>query len=244
VKARPVPILGIVLAAAGGSILLGPPLVKLAERSMRRSRLEEAIAGRLAEHGEAARARLLPCFERAGVPYPPARVVLLGLKRERLLEVYAAGPGGPLRRVMRCPVLGASGGPGPKLREGDGQVPEGLYHIESLNPWSRHHLSLRVSDPNQFDREQARREGRRDLGGDIMIHGGSASAGCLAVGDPAAEDLFVLAAETGLERLEVVLSPLDFRRGGPGAEELRGVPPWTPALYEAVRAELAKLPAE
>ena len=59
--------------------------------------------------------------------------------------------------------------------------------------------------------EHGRREGRSKLGGDIMIHGGAASIGCLAMGDPATEDLFVLAAETGIKNISVILTPLDFR---------------------------------
>jgi murein L,D-transpeptidase YafK len=31
-------------------------------------------------------------------------------------------------------VHGASGGAGPKLREGDRQVPEGIHRVEALNP--------------------------------------------------------------------------------------------------------------
>jgi len=40
-----------------------------------------------------------------------------------------------------------------------------------------------------------------------MIHGGSASVGCLAMGDEAAEDLFVLAVETGIENPSLILCP-------------------------------------
>ena len=57
------------------------------------------------------------------------------------------------------PVLGASGGLGPKLREGDRQVPEGVYSIVYLNPNSVAHLSLALGYPNAFDRAHA--DGRR-----------------------------------------------------------------------------------
>lgn len=73
--------------------------------------------------------------------------------------------------IKSYPILAASGSIGPKLRESDMQVPEGVYQIESLNPNSQFHLSLRVNYPNEFDREQARIDGRAQLGGDIMIHG-------------------------------------------------------------------------
>jgi murein L,D-transpeptidase YafK len=135
--------------------------------------------------------------------------------------------------------LKASGKLGPKLREGDRQVPEGLYRIESLNPNSRFHLSLRVNYPNAFDRDMAAREGRTNLGGDIMIHGSKVSIGCLAMGDTAAEDLFVLAAETGIDNISVILSPLDFRvRDFEG--DFSTMPHWIPELYKRIRTELRK----
>jgi hypothetical protein len=197
-----------------------------------------SIDDRLRQYGPSAAARLSPKFAAAGVSYPPARVTLVGLKRERELRVYAADAGGPLKHIVAFPIRGASGGLGPKLREGDRQVPEGVYPVESLNPNSRFHLSLRVGYPNDFDRARAREEGRTALGGDIMIHGGSASVGCLAVGDEAAEDLFVLAAACGVQNLRVVLAPCDLRSSHAPIE---GLPSWVAGLYESLRQELGPL---
>ena len=196
---------------------------------------------RIAEIGPAARQRLAPHVRAAGLAYPPGRVVLVGLKEERRLDVYAAaGDGQPFRYVRGYPILAASGVAGPKLREGDRQVPEGVYAIESLNPNSRFHVSLRVGYPNAFDRDMGARDGRDRLGGDIMIHGGAASVGCLAVGDEAAEDLFVLAGDAGIGRVRVVLSPYDLR-GGPRPLP-GGAPAWAADLYQQTAAALAELP--
>ena len=71
---------------------------------------------------------------------------------------------------MEYPILAASGVLGPKLREGDKQVPEGIYGAEALNPNSKFHLSIRLNYPNTFDRRMAQSDGRTQLGGDIMIH--------------------------------------------------------------------------
>lgn len=177
------------------------------------------VADVLAAIGPEVDARLRPAFTQAGVAYPPPRLTFLVFKREKRLELHADdGSGSPLF-VRSYPILAASGGDGPKLREGDLQVPEGFYRIELLNPNSRYHLSLRVDYPNAEDRANARAEGRDPggLGGDIMIHGGAASIGCLAMGDPAAEDLFVLAARTGLEGIHLLIAPGDLRRP-PGKE--------------------------
>lgn len=199
------------------------------------------VQDRVATFGAAADARWSPHFKAAGLRYPPARVTLVGLKQERRLEVYAAAATGSYRFVRSLPILAASGQAGPKLREGDGQVPEGLYRIELLNPNSRYHLSLRVSYPNDFDRARGREDGRRQLGGDIMIHGSAVSIGCLAMGDEAAEDLFILAARTAIQNINVLLAPVDFRRQQFSAPA--GTPPWTEGLYASIRKELAKYPA-
>ncbi|XHR27818.1 MAG: murein L,D-transpeptidase family protein [Chthoniobacteraceae bacterium] len=200
------------------------------------------VASRVREFKAPVARRLGPDFKRAGVPYPPARLVLVGLKQERRLELYAAGKEGPLAWIRSYPILAASGHLGPKLREGDLQVPEGLYGIEYLNPNSSYHLSLKVSYPNAFDREQAARENRTQLGGDIMIHGEACSVGCLAMGNEAAEDLFVLAALTGVEPISVILSPVDFRVAPLPRAAAGSLPTWTPRLYLQIQEALRKLP--
>ena len=202
---------------------------------------QKTVEDRVAEFGAVADKRLKLLFEAKGIPYPPAKVTLIGLKQEGFLQVYAAGPNGKFAHIRTFPILAASGGLGPKLREGDGQVPEGIYRIESLNPNSRFHLSLRVNYPNAFDRQMAKAERRIKLGGDIMIHGNRVSIGCLAMGDPVAEDLFVLAAKAGLKNISVILTPVDFRvrELPPGTE---GLPVWTKDLYRSIRQELKKYP--
>ena len=199
------------------------------------------VEERIAEYGPVARQRWAPHFAKAGVAYPPAALVLVGIKAENRLEVYAGAEQGKVKFIRDYPIRAASGELGPKLKEGDGQVPEGIYQIESLNPNSRFHLSLRVNYPNRFDREQAARDGRTKLGGDIMIHGNAVSIGCLAMGDVAAEDLFVLAADTGLKNISVLLTPVDFRNGKsvPASVPL---PAWSEKLYADVRTELGRLP--
>ena len=207
---------------------------------VQRRLIKRTVGDRLIEFGPAARVRMKGGFTDAGVSYPPSKVTLLILKEERRVEVYARNSG-PARFVLAYPILAASGTAGPKLREGDNQVPEGLYEIESLNPNSAYHVSLRVNYPNAFDRAQAQIDRRIRLGGDIMIHGKDVSIGCVAIGDRAAEDLFTLAADTGLENLKVVLSPIDFRKGRPLPRQV-SLPPWSDHLYAQIRASLQDLP--
>ncbi|WP_299358091.1 L,D-transpeptidase family protein [uncultured Paracoccus sp.] len=90
---------------------------------------------------------------------------------------------------------------GPKMFEGDGRTPEGVYFIDRHNPASQYHLSLGISYPHSPDVERALAFGR-SAGSDIMIHGrgpyGNAvrkpdwTAGCIAVGDEEIEEIFAM----------------------------------------------------
>jgi len=196
------------------------------------------LTRKLAEIGPGAGRRLSAKFAAAKAEWPPVDVALVAIKDEKALELHARSEGGTWKLIHRYPVLAASGKAGPKLRQGDKQVPEGVYAISFLNPNSRYHVSMRVNYPNAFDRQMAAKDGRRDLGGDIMIHGKAVSAGCLAVGDEAAEELFVLAANVGLSNVKLVIAPSDFRRRGlPPADPAH--PDWVAGLYTQVASAMS-----
>lgn len=182
-----------------------------------------------------AEARLVPYFHRAGVYYPPQQVALLVFKQEKKLELWASD-GQRWTWIKTYSILAASGGPGPKLHEGDDQVPEGIYRIVSLNPRSRFHVSMALNYPNDFDREHARFDHRYDLGENIYIHGNSVSVGCIAIGDIAIEELFVLVYKTGLEHVEVIIAPNDLRHAPPPRENNK--PVWVPMLYHHLSSAL------
>ncbi len=205
---------------------------------------EFTVAERLEQYGTNARARLAPYFEKQKVAYPPAELIFVGLKEEKTLEIHAKSGTNDFRFIRAYPILAASGVAGPKRREGDRQVPEGIYGIDFLNPNSSYHLSMQISYPNANDRAQAAKEGRtNNLGGEIMIHGDAKSIGCLAMGDEASEDFFVLAADTGITNITVILTPVDFRAGKTVPTNAK-LTEWTPALYEEIKGRLAKLQRE
>ena len=165
------------------------------------------------------------------------RLQILVFKKERVVEVHAPGWAGPRQYEMK----GFSGGLGPKLREGDLQIPEGVYGIEHLNPNSLFHLSLRVSYPNAFDRARAVEDGRDNLGGDIMIHGGDATVGCIPIGDDAIEELFCFAATVGCKNVSVVIAPYDMRNGRDGELE-RSSLSWYGTLCDGICDALLAVP--
>jgi len=167
------------------------------------------VEDRLRAYETGANTRLAPALEAKGFSYPLKSFTLLAIKDASLLQLFGHDASGRAVHIKDYAVLAESGTLGPKLREGDGQIPEGIYKVTFLNPNSLYHLSLRLDYPNEFDRKMAARDGRTKLGGDIMIHGKDVSIGCIAVGDPAIEEIFCLAARSGVQNIKVLIVPTD-----------------------------------
>ena len=105
---------------------------------------------------------------------------------------------GPLVLVRSWPVCASSGDLGPKRRQGDLQVPEGIYRLDKLNPVSSYHLSLHVDYPNRADRIAGKREHIGNLGGDIMVHGECVTIGCIPIENDPIEELYLAVLDAGL----------------------------------------------
>jgi murein L,D-transpeptidase YafK len=128
----------------------------------------------------------------AGVSTSNFHLFLRAFKQEKQLEVWVSSSAkGPFTLLETYDVCAASGNLGPKIKQGDQQVPEGVYYIDRFNPQSSFHLSLGLNYPNSIDRK---RSGSQNPGGDIFIHGACASIGCLAITDTYINELYVLAA--------------------------------------------------
>ncbi|MCG7550443.1 MULTISPECIES: L,D-transpeptidase family protein [Pseudoalteromonas] len=180
-------------------------------------------------YGKTSKDRLLPFFRAADVQFPPEKVTLLAIKDSNLLELWAEN--GEVQTFIRSyPVLAASGVLGPKLREGDKQVPEGIYQLEYLNPNSAFHLSMKLNYPNDFDLKHAKEEGRTEPGTNIFIHGKAFSIGCLAMGDEVAEELFVLTTLVGKANVNVAIAPSDPRMNDI-SKLATDKPQWVKTLY-------------
>jgi murein L,D-transpeptidase YafK len=155
-----------------------------------------------------ARFNLKRRFHDLGLGYPAAELFLRAFKHERVLELWVRPVGESSFALLKeYPICALSGKLGPKKYRGDAQVPEGFYEIDLLNPQSDYYLSLHVSYPNRSDRARAT---RADLGGDIYIHGGCESVGCLAVTDAAVKELYWMSVEAhavGQTRIPIHIFP-------------------------------------
>jgi len=169
----------------------------------------------------------------------PEKVRLIALKQERQLELHVRfAAEDPWQHVKTYPIVAASGRAGPKLKEGDRQVPEGEYGIESLNPNSHFYLALKVAYPSEEDVEMARRDGRRtdNLGSFIMIHGKGGSIGCIAIANADIEEIFWLAARVKVQNIELLIAPFDFRTLPITVPP--GTPSWTEERYHRLKARM------
>lgn len=137
-----------------------------------------------------------------------AAVFIRIFKHERVLELW-------LKQSKRFvlfrsyPICAYSGALGPKLREGDGQAPEGVYWVKAkqMNPASQFHLSFNLGYPNAFDQAHGR------TGSALMVHGNCVSIGCYAMTDEQIEEIFTLmdlAFKAGQRAVQVHAYPFRF----------------------------------
>ena len=124
-------------------------------------------------------------------------IFIRAFKQEELLEVFIKELSQERFRLLKTyDFCSSSGSLGPKRKEGDKQIPEGIYHIDRFNPKSQFHLSLGLNYPNKSDRIKGDPE---EPGSDIFIHGKCVTIGCIPLGDPGIEELFVLAEQAKLQ---------------------------------------------
>ena len=117
-------------------------------------------------------------------------IFIRAFKEEKLVELFVKRPDAETYKLFRTyPIAAASGTLGPKLAEGDGQVPEGFYSVtpDGMNPDSRFNLSFNVGFPNAYDQFHNR------TGSLIMLHGNEVSIGCLAMTDAKIDEIFTFA---------------------------------------------------
>jgi murein L,D-transpeptidase YafK len=133
---------------------------------------------------------------------------LRAFKKEKELEVWVKEKDeltySLLHRYTYC---ANSGTLGPKRKEGDLQIPEGVYYINHFNPQSNFYLSLGLNYPNASDKILS---DKNHPGGSIYIHGNCVTIGCIPVTDDKIKELYVLAVEArnnGQEKIPVHIFP-------------------------------------
>jgi murein L,D-transpeptidase YafK len=125
--------------------------------------------------------------------YDGFNLFIRAFKKEETLELWVREKGGVNFKLLQTyPFCSSSGSLGPKRKEGDLQIPEGVYYINHFNPESNFHLSLGVSYPNASDKIFS--DSKRP-GGAIYIHGNYVTIGCIPITDDKIKEVYILAVE-------------------------------------------------
>lgn len=128
-------------------------------------------------------------------------------KKENILELWTKKEQSQNFELYKTyEVCTWSGSLGPKLKEGDGQSPEGFYTVgkSQLKPDSTYHRAFNIGFPNSFDRANGR------TGSFIMVHGDCVSIGCYAMTDKFIEEIYYLvesALDKGQSKFSVHIFP-------------------------------------
>lgn len=150
-------------------------------------------------------------FETKKIAWPPQQVYVRSFKYDRQVEVWVKGEGDEQYKFFKSyRMCMQSGTIGPKRMEGDYQMPEGFYYINEFKTNSNFHLALGLNYPNASDKMLS--DSHRP-GGDIYIHGGCVSTGCIAISDKPIEELYILtthAKEQGQEFIPVHVFPVKY----------------------------------
>ena len=126
-------------------------------------------------------------------------------KQEDIFELWVAN-GAKFELYKTYKICAWSGNLGPKLKEGDGQSPEGFYSVakSQLKPDSSYHRAFNLGFPNEYDKAHGR------TGSFLMVHGNCVSIGCYAMTDPIIEEIYYLveaALSNGQKAFQVHIFP-------------------------------------
>ena len=147
--------------------------------------------------------------------YKGFELFLRAFKEEKELEVWIKEPEGERFALLHTyPFCTSSGTLGPKRKEGDLQIPEGVYDINHFNPQSNFYLSLGINYPNGSDKILS---DKTQPGGSIYIHGNCVTIGCIPITDDKIKELYILAVEAknnGQQKIAVHIFPTRLTEAG------------------------------
>jgi len=154
-------------------------------------------------------------FSSKGIELSSATIFIRAFKKEAQLEVWGKSEKYEKYQLIKTySICSSSGELGPKRKQGDGQVPEGFYHIDRFNPYSNFYLSLGVNYPNASDKILGN---KGNLGGDIFIHGNCVTIGCMPLTDDKIKEVYLMAVEAksnGQTKIPVHIFPCRMDENG------------------------------
>lgn len=148
-------------------------------------------------------------FAKKGIKFPTDKIFWRAFKYYKTLELWSYSIDSQRYIIIDtyniCETVGDLG---PKRREGDFQIPEGFYYLDILNPSSKYHLSMHINYPNESDKILGHKE---KLGGDIYVHGGCETIGCIPMTNDVINELYLVslyAKAEGLSNIPIHIFPM------------------------------------
>ncbi len=171
-------------------------------------------SGRVTESWKKYNDTLAREFRKKNIAYPPKDIYIRAFKSQNEMELWARNnENSEYKLVKTYHICAISGSLGPKRSQGDRQVPEVYYFIEDFNPKSDYYLSLRLNYPNYSDQIM----GNDKLGGDIYIHGGCVTVGCMPMTNEGIQEIYTVclnAKLNGQQYIPVHVFPTRLTKNG------------------------------
>lgn len=182
------------------SLLFETPPVTFRQKQLNYTRVREAYSSK--------EKSVIKTLSDRSLSRDSLRIYMRAFKTEKKVEVWGKNIcDSTYTMIKEIPICEISGDIGPKRRSYDLQVPEGFYHINELNPYSKYYLSMRINYPNASD---SIRGVKGHLGNLIYIHGNCESSGCIAITDEKIKELFVYCIEAynaGQQEIGITIYP-------------------------------------
>lgn len=165
-------------------------LLMLQQASFKETQLQQARVKIAYEHAEDT---VKKYFQEKRLSMENFQLFIRAFKKEEKLEVWIKEKNKEQFVLLQIyDFCAMSGILGPKRKEGDLQIPEGVYTINHFNPVSNFYLSLGINYPNTSDLILSN---KNKPGSAIYIHGGCATIGCIPITDERIKELYLLAVE-------------------------------------------------
>lgn len=132
-------------------------------------------------------------FTEKNLTFENFRLFIRAFKKEQVIEIWVQDQNSITFKLLHTYEICASSGTlGPKRKEGDRQVPEGVYYIQHFNPLSNFYLSLGLNYPNASDKILGDPD---HPGSNIYLHGNCVTVGCIPITDDKVKELYIMAVE-------------------------------------------------
>jgi murein L,D-transpeptidase YafK len=149
-------------------------------------------------------------FKRKNLDFDNFQLYIRAFKNEKILEVWIKEKKADQFTLLHTyEFCKSSGSLGPKRRQGDLQIPEGVYHVNHFNPESNFYLSLGLNYPNASDKILS---DKQHPGSSIYIHGNCVTIGCIPLTDDKIKEVYIMAVEArndGQEKIPFTSSQHD-----------------------------------